>query len=163
MPASKEHLHRLIASHLASELVPEEVASRAGVGLGYVLSLQNAPDFQELLRDVSNPTPVEDLEPEALRDQVLLAAPDAIAVMIELMRDPRQNGATRYKAAEWVLAREATIAAMEQKTTDAPLIQQIIVDHRASEALERLVGENSSGGWAEKFAARLEEMPPTTT
>lgn len=154
--------HRIIAERLAGGLEPEEVAARLGVGLGYIVNLQKDADFQELLAVVETSEVSVPIE-EDLTKRVLAAAPAAIDVMIELMADDRQNGATRLKAAEWVLAREANIAAMEARKDNAPLVQQILLDHRSSQALERLVSESDDGvEWLKRHDERTQEMPPTT-
>lgn len=154
---------RIIAERLASGLEVSEVAARLGVGLGYIVNLQKDPAFQELLAEIeAGSVPAPEGE-EDLRQRVLDAAPDAISVMIELMQDTRQSGSVRQKAAEWVLAREASIAAMESHREGAPLIQQILLDHRSSQALERLVSENDGGeAWLKRLQERSLEMPPST-
>lgn len=153
---------RLIAERLSMGIEPSEIAAALGVGLGYILHLQKNADFQALLGELESESASPEPEPEELASRVLNAAPAAISVMIELMMDTRQSGSVRQKAAEWVLAREASIAAMEVNKGEGPTVQQILFDHRASMALARLVQENDNGqSWLARVEERLNEMPPT--
>lgn len=85
----------------------------------------------------------------------------ALRALMEVMEDPKASPAAKVKAAELSLGWQKTMhdRTKAADTDDTRMLQPIVFDKKAVEALDRLSDELGGDDWEEKLLAEINKMP----
>ena len=134
--------HRRAAMLYVQGYSPCEVADLLQVSKRDILRLKQEPWFQDLLVKEFNST-----GRQALDDMIKLEAMPALRVVVEIMNDPKQKGATRLAAANSVIDRFAgkSVQRVESVNVNTNVSAVPDIDNRLAEIeseMKRLVDPN---------------------
>lgn len=166
--ARLDHDREQCARMLVKGMSPIDIAGRLGKPLNAVQDMLKEPAVtvrhKELLQDKMSADLYDDetvFTKDALDEQVDRLTKPAIRALLEVMESTSASPAAKVKAAELSLGWQRTMHDRTKKEAegDTKMLQPIVFDKKATEALERLAQEFEGENWEEKLLKEISEMP----
>lgn len=166
--ARLDHDREQCARMLMKGMSPTDIASRLGKPLVAVEALLKEPAVitrhKELMQEKLDNSLYDDetvFTKDELNAHVDKLTKPAIRALMEVMEDPKASPAAKVKAAELSLGWQKTMhdRTKAADTGETKMLQPIVFDKRAVEALDRLSEELGGDDWEEKLLKDIQKMP----